>query len=244
MRRAFTLIELMIVIAIIAVIAAIAIPGLLAAQRSSNERNASSCLRMIVTVEADFRSNDRDGDRTQNYWTGNVYGFYALCPSTNGATVGAVSADNMIKQIEPSIASADGNVGTTLLGVAPVTASVGVLSPKASYVYRAFTTYAVGTGQANYAVTGNIAGYGPMFNYAKFAFMCFPTSYAVGRQIFIVDETSTVFRGDPGSGYTASYVGGATTSTSAFTASVGGTPIDESVGWPTSPGASGWSKLD
>ena len=78
MRKGFTLIELMIVIAIIAVIAAIAIPGLLAAQRSSNERNASTSLKTITTAQADFRSNDRDGNRTMDFWTLDVYALFGM----------------------------------------------------------------------------------------------------------------------------------------------------------------------
>src|SRR5499426_4212981 len=78
MKKGFTLIELMIVIAIIAVIAAIAIPGLLAAQRSSNERNASTSLKTVTTAESDFRSNDRDGNRVNDFWTADVWALYGL----------------------------------------------------------------------------------------------------------------------------------------------------------------------
>jgi prepilin-type N-terminal cleavage/methylation domain-containing protein len=245
MKKGFTLIELMIVIAIIAIIAAIAIPGLLAAQRSSNERNASASLKTLATAEADFRSNDRDNDRAQNFWTGNVYGLFALCPSTNGSAVPTtLTADLMIKLVEPSLASADGNVAATVTGQVVVTASVGSLSPKASYVYRSFATYAVGTGQGNYGVTGGITGWGTNFNFGKYAFMAFPTSYGAGRQIFIMDETITIFRGDPGSAYTMSYTGGTSSSTSTWSGTVGGVAQTQALGFPTSPGGSGWTKLD
>ncbi|HUR39322.1 MAG TPA: prepilin-type N-terminal cleavage/methylation domain-containing protein, partial [Planctomycetota bacterium] len=49
-NKGFTLIELMIVIAIIAIIAAIAIPGLLSSQRASNERNASTSLKTLTSA--------------------------------------------------------------------------------------------------------------------------------------------------------------------------------------------------
>jgi prepilin-type N-terminal cleavage/methylation domain-containing protein len=66
----FTLIELMIVIAIIAIIAAIAIPNLLSARLSANESNAISTLRNMVTSQAQFQSAsnmDEDQDGTGEY---------------------------------------------------------------------------------------------------------------------------------------------------------------------------------
>ena len=57
MRQAFTLIELMIVIAIIAIIAAIAIPNLLESRISSNEAAAASSLKSgIFPAQVTFQS--------------------------------------------------------------------------------------------------------------------------------------------------------------------------------------------
>src|SRR5712671_4146864 len=102
----FTLIELMIVIAIIAIIAAIAIPGLLSSQRASNERNASTSLKTLTSAQADFRANDRDGNKVNDFWTANVAGLYTM---TSAAVIGNSnsSTDPAIKLIELSIASAD-----------------------------------------------------------------------------------------------------------------------------------------
>jgi len=66
-QQGFTLIELMIVIAIIAIIAAIAIPNLLEARKGANEAAAISSLRTLVTTQALFRDADKDGDGQANF---------------------------------------------------------------------------------------------------------------------------------------------------------------------------------
>jgi len=116
-EKGFTLIELMIVVAVIAIIAAIAIPNLLRSRMSANEAAAIGALRTISNAEVQFQSAgilDADAD--------NVGDFALLGPAT---AVGTLA--NPVAGAEPFVDNVLGS-GTKsgyLFVIAPGNAGVG-----------------------------------------------------------------------------------------------------------------------
>jgi prepilin-type N-terminal cleavage/methylation domain-containing protein len=111
----FTLIELMIVVAIIAIIASVAIPRLMAARLSANESAAISTLRSLSSAEAQVQSSgaiDTDADGSGEYgYFAELSGALPLRISVAGApAAGVVGTD----ELNPAVLSAAfGNVNAT-----------------------------------------------------------------------------------------------------------------------------------
>ncbi|MBI2901847.1 MAG: DUF2950 family protein [Planctomycetes bacterium] len=243
-EKGFTLIELMIVIAIIAIIAAIAIPGLLNSQRASNERNASGSLKTLGTAQSDFRSNDRDNNRIQDFWVGDVAGLY--CIDNTNVLAGGVATP--IKLIEVSIALADitvGGPGCTVtqppgnnyaVAAAP---TYGTMSAKAGYWYMALTAdlqWGANTGTAGtYATnTGNTTE--AKHNTSRFGVAAMYESYgSSGNKSFILNEGNTMFKRDFGADVLV--VGGAPPPTLNVAVFDGNWPLDATL-------AANWGKMD
>ncbi len=116
----FTLIELMIVVAIIAIIASVAIPKLLSARLSANESAAISTLRSLSSSQAQVQSSgaiDSDGDGAGEYGyfaelagaqpvrisaaglpAAGVVGTDELTPSVMSSAFGAVNATSQVSR--------------------------------------------------------------------------------------------------------------------------------------------------
>jgi prepilin-type N-terminal cleavage/methylation domain-containing protein len=111
----FTLIELMIVIAIIAIIAAIAIPNLLAAKLSSNEVAAIATLRNLTSCQAQIQTSgkiDTDNDGIGEF------GVFQELTGTKGVRKGYAAGVSSVgtggTQVSPAVLSPSlANVDTT-----------------------------------------------------------------------------------------------------------------------------------
>ena len=99
-QKGFSLIELLIVVAIILIIAAIAIPNLLRARIAANESSAAASVRTISTAELTFQTSYPS--------IGYPAGLSALGPADSGCTAGPSSANACIIDFVLASASTGG----------------------------------------------------------------------------------------------------------------------------------------
>lgn len=126
----FTLIELMIVVAIIAIIASIAIPKLLSARLSANEAAAISTLRSISSAQAQIQSSgaiDSDADGGGEYaYFGELAGTAFLRESNAG-----VPAISTTARLTPAVMS-------TAFGTMSLANTTDGVVTRSGYVFEMF----------------------------------------------------------------------------------------------------------
>lgn len=157
-----------------------------AKQRASNERNASTSLKTLATAEADFRANDRDKNRINDYWVGDVSGLYRINAGEGG-----------IKLIELSICAADAkpcvpiDKAGTQHGSKFIAAGPG--GSQAGYLFAVVESSQDEKGVAQKYDGGNGR------NQSGFGFCAYPAEHGkTGTQTFFIDENNTVWRKDTG----------------------------------------------
>ena len=163
------------ILALILLVAGLALlPPLFQSGRARNERHPWSPLKTLATAQADFRGNDRDGNRVQDFWVRDVAGLYYLKPE---------GSDERIQLIELSVANADDTACTE-------SAAAGhAYAPRAGYAYRALIFYedAAGAKQVYEDERGR--------NPSKFGFIAVPVGPgAEERDSYLINEGNTVLR--------------------------------------------------
>lgn len=175
--RGFTLIELMIVVAIIAIIAAIAIPSLLRSRMAANETACAAACKAFAEAEEIYHRTD---------YTGNGCLKYATALSGTNSLLEQTAASGNLALIDKTFGNAEGQPGTA--------------TPKAGYVFTVLTqqgTSATG-GSRLYIVSGNMT--------LGYAIDGMAGAYdSTGRDTFNINGNGTIFQLDAGTANTTHF---------------------------------------
>ena len=191
--KGFTLIELMIVVAIIAIIAAIAIPSLLRSRMAANETAAAAATKAYAEAQEIFHRTDWDGDGVLEYSRrmGAPVGQAPVPPTPEPSDPfpnlidDAAADDGITALIDRAFADAEGPPGTA--------------SPKAGYVFQGIYARQAATAQpvANYYIAGTGVTVGSQT--LGYALSAVPGDYdGTGRNCFMISSTGTIYQRDPG----------------------------------------------
>jgi len=163
----FTLIELMIVIAIIAIIAAIAIPNLLSARLNSNETAAIATLRNIISAQAQFQSTSRADVNN------NGVGEYG--------TFGEMSGNNAVR--------GGSTLNPPVLSTAFRSVSAAGTVSRSGYIFRIYLPGAAGVGLAEAANGGPPAALDSDLCETTWCAYAWPANYGnTGNRSFFVNQ--------------------------------------------------------
>jgi type II secretory pathway pseudopilin PulG len=184
--------EIVVILAVLLLIAALALPGLLSSNRASNERGAAAALKTLASAEADFRTNDRDKNLVNDFWTADVKGLYTMTPA------GELDKGRLpLELISRTVAAADADATLYPAGGENLPLSqYASPAPSAGYWFMTLVSDRSASGpEATYRQdTGGKPPMGAVHHLSRFGFTAFPDSSSKGKYLFILNENGTIFR--------------------------------------------------
>ena len=184
MKKGFTLIELMIVVAIIAIIAAIAIPSLLRARITTNETAAVAACKAFAEAQEMYHRTDFNQNGILEYAM-HLSGAYSLYESSAGA--------GDIAMIDATFAHAEGQPGS--------------VTPKAGYVFAVLTSQGItATGGARSYLTASRNNTGGTSTAMTLGYgLCATPGFydSTGRNSFIINGAGVIYQHDKGASASA-----------------------------------------
>jgi len=195
--RGFTLIELMIVVAIIAIIAAIAIPNLLRSRMAANESSAIAACKTYAEAQDIYLRTDYDQDGVKEFCQhlkgtpSSIFGLFS--DGTSGP-------NGQLQLIDAAFANAEG---------AP-----GAATPRAGYVFQILTSQGPSApgGAKTYLQNkpssggAGLSGSDPQDMLNGYALSAIPSSYdSTGRNSYAISQTGIVLQKDNGAAGSAAH---------------------------------------
>jgi prepilin-type N-terminal cleavage/methylation domain-containing protein len=181
--QGFTLVELMIVVAIIAIIASMAVPNLLSARSNANESAAIATLRSITSAQSQLQTAGAVDANTNG---AGEFGYFGELAGDIGVRDSSGSAS--ANRVSPPVLSGNFAIVTS---PPPFTGGVVIRS---GYVFQMYLPSASGVGLPE-ADTGGVSATAPDAGRSEVLWCCYawPTAYgSSGHRAFFVNQFGDV----------------------------------------------------